>query len=191
MIFVFYLFWDGWLYEWVEFGYAGANQHFDWNIFGDMQWEIISDERIYYSTNNLHNLVYICYWIGVNSAFALILDNAFLRQGAMATLAFPVISLFSTINPLVAKDIFTLDIFHYHSYNLQLMYDINHLAGAIMGVYIFYIAAKRDEEIDFKKITPAHVHMGFVLCCPVYTPKMAVLGSRKRIVRANFNQPDQ
>jgi len=157
IIFVFYLLWDGWLYEWVEYGYAGANQHFDWNIFGDMQWEIVDEEQIYESTNNLHNLSYICWWTGLNSALALIFDNKWLRQGAMATLAFPVISLFSTINPLVAKDIFTMEIFHLHSYILQLMYDATHVAGVIMGVYIFYIAAKRDEEIDFKKIAPIFI----------------------------------
>lgn len=153
-ILIVYLFFDGWHYEWLHYGYDGINQHWDWNVIGDMQWELIDGKPVYYSTNNLHNLVYTCYWIAVNSVFALILDNKFLRQGAMATLAFPVISFFSTINPYVAKEVFTTDIFFYHSYGLQIVYDLNHISGTIMGVYIFYIAAKRNEEIDLKKIAP-------------------------------------
>lgn len=154
-IFLVYLFFDGWLYEWLHYGYAGANQHWDFNIFGDMNWEIVNGEIIYNSTNNLHNLIYMCYWTATISWLALITGNKWLKQGSMATLAFPVISLFSTINPIVASDVFTLDVFRYHAYFLQIIYDINHLSGTIMGVYIFYQCAKAGEDIDLKKITPA------------------------------------
>ncbi|MCF2140695.1 MAG: hypothetical protein K9W44_11630 [Candidatus Lokiarchaeota archaeon] len=153
-IFLFYLFFDGWHFEWLHYGYSGANQHFDFNIFGDMQWDIINGERVYYSTNNLHNLVYICYWTGTISYLALITGNKWLRQGSVATMAFPVISAFSTINPFVASDIFTWDIFYYHSYILQIIYDLNHLCGIIMGIYNYNALNKNNENINFKKITP-------------------------------------
>lgn len=153
-IFLFYLFFDGWHYEWIDYGYAGANQHFDFNIFGDMQWEIVNGERVYYSTNNLHNLVYICYYTGLISCLALLTGNKWLRQGSVATMAFPVMSAFSTINPFVASDIFTLDIFYYHSYILQIVYDLNHICGIIMGIYNYKILIENNERIDFKKITP-------------------------------------
>ena len=51
IIFVVYLFWDGWSFEWLEYGYNGANQHFDLNIFSDMDWELVDGEPVYYSTN--------------------------------------------------------------------------------------------------------------------------------------------
>ncbi|MHA1719837.1 MAG: hypothetical protein ACTSWX_14190 [Promethearchaeota archaeon] len=157
VIFLVYLFWDGWHYEWIHYGYAGANQHFDLKVFGDMQWALINGgtERVYYSTSNLHNLVYICYYTGLGSTFALITGNEWLKKGSIATLAFPVISYFSTINPFVANEIFTWDIFRYHLYFLQIFYDINHICGMIMGVYIIYSTAKKREKIvDYKKMTP-------------------------------------
>ena len=153
-----YLFFDGWLYEWLELGYDGASQHWDFNIFGDMQWEIAgsgdNEHPIYLSTNNLHNLVYSCYWTATISYLSLITGNEWLRQGAIATMAYPVMSLLSTINPVEASNIFTVDIFHYHTYIIQIMYDLTHVCGTIMAVYIFYTACKKGEEIDIKKITP-------------------------------------
>jgi hypothetical protein len=150
-----YLFYDGWLYEWVEYGYDGVSQHWDFNIFGDMVWNIgLDGHQEYTSTNNLHNVVYICYWTATIAYLALITGNDWLRQGAIATMAFPVISGFSTINPMVAADVFTLEIFHYHTFIIQIMYDLTHVCGAIMAVYIFYSACKRGEEINFKKQTP-------------------------------------
>ncbi|UYP46768.1 hypothetical protein NEF87_003053 [Candidatus Lokiarchaeum ossiferum] len=153
-ILIVYLFYDGWLYEWIELGYGGANQHWDFNVFGDMQWEIVGDHAEYDSTNNLHNLVYTCYWTATIAYLALITGNSWLKQGAIGTMAFPVMSLFSTINPIEASNIFTLDIFRYHSFIIQIMYDLTHICGAFMGVYIFYTACKKGEEIDIKKITP-------------------------------------
>ncbi|MBN1500124.1 MAG: hypothetical protein JW982_08215 [Spirochaetes bacterium] len=155
VIFFIYIFFDGWLYEWIIYGYKGANQHWDLNILGDMIWSIKDGHPVYQSTNNLHNLVYICYWTGAISYSALITDNKWLRQGAIATVGFPIMSFFSTINPVVASDIFTTDIFHYHSYLLQVVYDINHLCGITMGLYLFYSAARNKEEINMKLITPA------------------------------------
>jgi len=156
IIFLVYLFYDGWHYEWLEYGYDGANQHFDLNIFGDMIWSLNSEgERVIESTNNLHNLVYICYYTGLASVFALITGNEWLKKGAIATLAFPVISFFSTINPFYAKEVFTLDVFKYHFYFLQIFYDLNHICGMVMGVTILYNTAKKEEKIvDFKKMAP-------------------------------------
>lgn len=156
VIFLVYLFWDGWHFEWYYYGYGGANQHFDLNIFSDMVWSLNSEgEREIESTNNLHNLVYICYYTGLASAFALITGNEWLKKGSIATLAFPVISFFSTINPFYAKEVFTWEIFRYHFYFLQIFYDLNHICGMIMGVYILYSTAKKGEKIvDYKKMLP-------------------------------------
>lgn len=153
-IIIFYLFFDGWHFEWLAYGYDGANQHFDLNIFSDMDWELVNGVPVYNSTNNLHNLIYMCLWTGILSAFALVTGNKWLRQGAVGTMAFPVISTFSTINPFIASDILTFDIFRYHFYILQIVYDINHLSGIILGVYNFHLLIKDKEEINFKKITP-------------------------------------
>ena len=52
---VFYLTWDGWLYEWQSCGYLGTNQHFDLDFF-DLNIQRNSDgTMLYLSTNNLHN----------------------------------------------------------------------------------------------------------------------------------------
>ncbi|MHA1646353.1 MAG: hypothetical protein ACTSVL_02170, partial [Promethearchaeota archaeon] len=151
---IFYLLFDGWHYEWIHYGYAGKNQNFDLNLFGDMNATLTNNGWIYNSTNNLHNFVYICFWIGIVSSLALITGNKWLRQASIGTVAFPIISAFSTINPYVASDIFTWKIFYYHSYILQIIYDLNHLSGIIMGSYLFYITAKEKEKISFKQITP-------------------------------------
>ena len=96
---LFYLFYDGWIYEWVEFGYEGVNQHWDLKVFGDLDYEIINGEYVYYSTHNLQHFIYICYYSAAFCYFYLITGNEWLRQGAIATMAFPVMSFFSTINP--------------------------------------------------------------------------------------------
>ncbi|MHA1474804.1 MAG: hypothetical protein ACTSRX_03470 [Promethearchaeota archaeon] len=156
VIFLVYLFFDGWSFEWLHYGYDGANQHFDLDIFSDMIWSLNSEgERVITSTNNLHNLVYICYYTGLASVIGLITGNEWFKKGSIATLAFPVISFFSSINPFVATDIFTWDIFRYHFYFLQIFYDLNHICGMIMGVTILYNTAKKGEKVvDFKKMAP-------------------------------------
>ena len=153
-IFIFYLFFDGWLYEWVTFGYEGKSQHFDLHLFSDMIWYLKNGRPVFLSTNNQHNLVYICYWTGTISYLSLIFDNPWLRQGAIATMAFPVVSLLSTINPLVASNIFTMQVFHYHSYILQLVYDLIHISGTILGVYIYKIELDHGNNIKLKYMTP-------------------------------------
>ena len=47
LISIFYLFYDGWIYEWVEYGYTGANQHWDLIVFGDMKYEIMENMYIH------------------------------------------------------------------------------------------------------------------------------------------------
>ncbi|MHA1746017.1 MAG: hypothetical protein ACTSWW_08450 [Promethearchaeota archaeon] len=155
LISIFYLFYDGWLYEWVEYGFAGANQHWDLKIFEDMQYTIVDGVYIYTATHNLMHFIYLCYWTAAVCYWYLITGNKWLRQGAIATMAFPVMSFFSTINPLIAKDIFTLDVFLFHSYYLQIAFDMNHIAGSIMGFYIFYTAMKEDDfKMNIKMMTP-------------------------------------
>lgn len=155
LIAIFYLFFDGWLYEWVEYGYNGANQHWDLKIFGDIQYTIVDGVYEYTATHNLMHFIYLCFWTAMLNYMYLITGNQWLRQGSIATMAFPVMSFFSTINPLVANDIFTLDVFLFHSYYLQIAFDVNHIAGAIMGFYIFYTAMKeKDFEMNFKMMTP-------------------------------------
>ena len=155
LISIFYLFYDGWIYEWVEYGFEGANQHWDLNIFNDIKYTIVDGEYVYTATHNLQHFIYLCYWTAAVNYWYLITGNKWLRQGAIATMAFPVMSFFSTINPIVAKDIFTLDLFRLHGYYLQFVFDINHIAGSIMGFYIFYTAVKeKDFEMNFKMMTP-------------------------------------
>ncbi len=149
-----YLFYDGWIYEWLAYGYDGKSQHFDFHIFSDMQWTLENGIPTYTSTNNLHNLIYMCLWTGLISVFALLTGNKWLRQGSVATLAFPIMSAFSTINPIVANEIFTTDIFVYHSFFLQIVYDINHSCGIVMGVYNYYMLNKDEEEINIKQMAP-------------------------------------
>ena len=84
MIFIIYLFWDGWAHEWYFYGYDGASQHFDINIFSDMVWSLNSKgERVIESTNNLHNLVYICYYTGLASVIGLITGNEWFKKGSI------------------------------------------------------------------------------------------------------------
>ncbi|MHA1746018.1 MAG: hypothetical protein ACTSWW_08455 [Promethearchaeota archaeon] len=163
LISLFYLFFDGWIYEWMEYGYAGANQHWDLKIFGDMQYEIMDGEFVYYSTHNLLHFMYLCYWTAAVSYWYLITGNKWLRQGAIATWAFPVMSLMSSINPVNITE-WTSDVFLFHSYLLQMIFDLNHISGSIMGTYIFYNAVKEGLEkekegqegfkINLKMMTP-------------------------------------
>ena len=88
------------------------------------------------------------------SCAALLTGNKRLRQCSVGTLAFPIMSFFSTINPIVAHEIFTLDVFRYHAYIVQIVYDINHICGMIMGIYNYYLLNKDQEEISLKQITP-------------------------------------
>ncbi len=154
LISLFYLFYDGWLYEWVKYGYSGANQHWDLIIFGDMNFDIINGEYVYTSTHNLMHFLYLCYWTAAVNYFYLITGNKWLKQGSIATMAFAMMAFFSTINPINVKDIFSTDVFTFHSYYLQFVFDINHISGIIMGFYIFNSSIKEGEEINFKMITP-------------------------------------
>ncbi len=154
LISLFYLFYGGWLYEWVEYGFAGASQHWDWKVFNDMSYEIIDGEYVYYSTHNLMHFLYLCYWSAYVCFFYLITGNKWLRQGAIATMAFPVMTLFSTINPVNVQDIFSSDVFLFHSYYLQFVFDMNHVAGIIMGFYIFYTAVRDKVELNLKMMAP-------------------------------------
>jgi len=151
---LFYLFYDGWLYEWVKYGYSGTNQHWDLIIFGDMNYEIINGEYVYHSTHNLMHFLYLCYWTAAVNYLYLITGNKWLKQGSIATMAFAMMAFFSTINPINARDIFSTDVFTFHSYYLQFVFDINHISGIIMGFYIFNSSIKEGEEINFKMITP-------------------------------------
>ncbi|MHA1674201.1 MAG: hypothetical protein ACTSYI_11315 [Promethearchaeota archaeon] len=154
LISLFYLFYDGWLYEWVEFGYEGINQHWDLKVFGDLDYEIINGEYIYHSTHNLQHFFYLCYYSAAFCYFYLITGSEWLRQGAIATMAFPVMTFFSTINPIYVKEIFSPDAFRFHSYYLQFVFDLNHIGGMIMGFYIFYTSVRDKFKMDFKKMTP-------------------------------------
>lgn len=63
LVSVFYMTWDGWLFEWRECGYSGPNQQFNLRI-SDMNYVRNPDGSITYrNTNNLHNLLYICHLV--------------------------------------------------------------------------------------------------------------------------------
>ncbi len=121
----FYITWDGWLQEWRITGYEGSNQHFDLDLF-DFSVTVKSDGTyIYNSTNNLHNLIYICYFVLFMGWFGLIFDVEWLKQGTMGTVGVSFIATLATLNP---SD---------HLYILQITYDIVHLSGIILGLYLF------------------------------------------------------
>ncbi|TYB84138.1 MAG: hypothetical protein FXF54_12540 [Kosmotoga sp.] len=123
--FIFYITWDGWIQEWRITGYDGPNQHFDLNIF-DLSVTVKSDGTyIYNSTNNLHNLIYICYFVFFMGWFGLLFDVDWLKQGTMGTVGVSFIATLSTLNP------------HDHLYILQITYDIVHLSGIFLGLYLF------------------------------------------------------
>lgn len=136
-ILIFYMTWDGWLYEWLECGYDGPNMHFDLDMF-DMQWEIVNGEIVYYSTNNLHNIIYLCYVTFAFGVLALLTGNERLKHSAMALLPFPVMATMATLNP------------YDRLFVLQNVYDLVHLSGIIIGIYLFY-----KMDIDVKKAAPA------------------------------------
>lgn len=135
---VFYFTWDGWLYEWQSCGYQGINQHFDLDFF-DHQIERTADGKILYpSTNNLHNLIYICYIVALIGCFGLITNRAWLKQGAIAIYPISMVSLIATLLPLSN-----------HLYIVQIAYDIVHVVSIILGMYCLY-----REKIEFKKTLP-------------------------------------
>jgi len=125
LIMFFYLTWDGWLYEWRDCGYSGPSQHFDLDIT-DMQYSRSPDNEItYLSTNNLHNLIYLCYLVFLIGWLGLLFDLEWAKQGAMATMGISFVAALSTLN---LSD---------HVYLLQVMYDLVHLSGVVMGAYLF------------------------------------------------------
>ena len=146
LISLFYLFFDGWIYEWIAFGTDGANQHWDLKIFGDLQYTIVDGDFIYTSTHNLQHFLYLCFWTAGVSYSYLITGNKWLRQGAIALMAFPIMAFMASINPVNITE-WTSDVFRFHSYPLQLVFDLNHISGAIMGAYIFYNAVK-ETKVD-------------------------------------------
>ena len=136
-VLLFYMTWDGWVYEWHKCGYAGPNQHFDFD-FGDMVYTVVGNTILYASTNNLHNIIFLCYTTFLFGWIGLLTGSEIFKQGTMATLAFPVIAAMSTLNPIGD-----------HVYIVQIVYDIVHLSGIIIGVYFMY-----HNDINTKKMIP-------------------------------------
>ncbi len=140
LILMFYLTWDGWLYEWRDCGYSGPNQHFDLDLL-DMKYEHTSDGGItYFSTNNLHNLIYLCYLVFLIGWLALLFGWEWAKQGAMATMG---ISLVAALSTLDLSD---------HAYMLQIVYDVVHLSGIVIGAYLFskyYLKTSKSLPIVF------------------------------------------
>ena len=134
---LFYLLWDGWVYEWAECGYDGPNQHFDFDLL-DMKWEVVDGTVVYYATNNLHSIIYLCFFTLLIGSLGLLTGSQYFKQGAMVLLAFPVIAGMSTIMPLGN-----------HEYIVQIIYDIVHISGITIGIYLMY-----NNEIDLKKASP-------------------------------------
>jgi len=134
---IIYLLWDGWVWEWRVCGYSGPNQHFDFDLT-DMVYEIENGEVIYISTNNIFNIIYLCFFTFFLGWSGLVFDNKYLKQGCMGTLAFPVIAAMSTLTP-----------WNHHLYFVQIVYDVVHLSGIILGVYLFY-----QEDLDLKATLP-------------------------------------
>ncbi len=89
-----------------------------------MNFEIVNGEYLYHSTHNLMHFLYLCYWTGAVNYLYLITGNKWLKQGSIATMAFAMMAFFSTINPIDAKYIFSTDVFKFHSYYLQIVFDI-------------------------------------------------------------------
>ena len=135
---LFYLTWDGWLYEWQSCGYLGTNQHFDLDLF-DLNIQRNADgTMLYTSTNNLHNLIYICYFVIFLGALGLITGRRWLKQGAIAIYPISMVSLISTLLPLSN-----------HTYIIQLAYDAVHLVSIILGLYCLYKVEIRFKEMFF------------------------------------------
>lgn len=138
VVFVFYLTWDGWIWEWNYLGYEGPNQHFDVDIF-DLKIERLDDGGIiYHSTNNVHNLIYICFYVFFLGWFGLITDSKWIKNGFLAISGISFIAFVATISPL--KN---------HTYIVQIVYDVVHISAIIMAIYIF-----SRENFSFKKGLP-------------------------------------
>lgn len=122
----FYCTWDGWIWEWHSQGYGGASQHFDLDLF-DLRWERASDGSMSYaSTNNLHNIIYICFAVFTMAWVGLLFDAGWARQGVMATMGFPFVATLVTLKP---SD---------HLYLVQIVYDAVHISGIAAGAYFFF-----------------------------------------------------
>ncbi len=135
---LFYLTWDGWLYEWQSCGYQGTNQHFDLDLF-DLKIQRNADGTIQYlSTNNLHNLIYICYFVVFLGALGLITDRKWMKQGAIAIYPISVVALISTLFPLSN-----------HAYVVQIAYDAVHVISIVLGLYCLSKEEIRVREMFF------------------------------------------
>lgn len=125
MISFFYMTWNGWLFEWRECVYEGPNQRFNLDLF-DLEYHRQPDGSItYVTTNNLHNIIYICHLVFLLGWVGLLFDVNWAKQGAMATMG---ISLGASFAPLHPSD---------HLYILQIVYNVVHFSGVFMGLYLF------------------------------------------------------
>ena len=125
LVSIFYMTWDGWLFEWRECGYRGPNQQFNLRI-SDMEYVRNPDGSItYVRTNNLHNLLYICNLVFLLGWVGLFFNLNWAKQGTMAIMG---ISLGASLAPLYASD---------HLYILQIVYNLVHFSGVFMGLYLF------------------------------------------------------
>jgi hypothetical protein len=125
LILAFYLTWDGWVYEWEACGYSGPNQHFDLDFF-DMRYEVINGQIKYISTNNLHNIIYLCYYGLLIAWLGLLTGNKYLKHGAMSLTSVMFLSILFTLR---SSD---------HQYLLQFVWDIVHFSSVIACIYLFY-----------------------------------------------------
>jgi len=122
---VFYLTWDGWVQEWEILGYSGPNQHFDFDLF-DMRYIRTEDGGyIYISTNNLHNLMYICYFILFMAWAGFLFNWEWAKQGLMATIGIPFIA-----------SIVMLEKFEDSANVMMIVYHILHLSSVVPGLYL-------------------------------------------------------
>ena len=135
-VLIFYLTWDGWIAEWRICGYNGPNQHFDLNFF-DMRYSVVDGKIIYESTNNLHNIIYLCYYTFFFAWLGLLTGNRFCKQGATALTAFPVVATLFTLNPAD------------HVYIVQIVYDIVHGSSTAACIYLFY-----KNDLKIKEASP-------------------------------------
>lgn len=125
LILAFYLTWDGWVYEWEVCGYSGPNQHFDLDFF-DMKYDVINGQIKYFSTSNLHNIIYLCYYGLLMAWLGLLTGNKFLKHGAMSLTSVMFLAILFTLRP---SD---------HQHILQFVWDIVHISGIIACGYLFY-----------------------------------------------------
>lgn len=123
-ILAFYLTWDGWVYEWEVCGYDGPNQHFDLDFF-DMRYEVVNGQIKYISTNNLHNIIYLCYYGLLIAWLGLLTGNKYLKHGAMSLTSVMFLSILFTLRP---SD---------HQHLIQFVWDVVHLSGVVACAYLF------------------------------------------------------